>query len=196
MYITGSSDERPSHRLANWIQCQYPAAYARRDPMTHLKLQKLLFYCVGAAMAFDVDAEVTSIEFQAWEHGPVNVDVWKQYRGCGGDPINPPTYFLSYTPHAERVMTNALRIYGALRAWSLRNQSHLEEPWTNTFAKTKQNIDRSAMRAHFKKRFLSNPCFAPEHLQDPGTFRIDGLPVTGYKSFDELASSIYSLSQS
>ena len=193
MFPTAFIDSKPSQLLANWVQVRYP--YARRELMTHLKLQKLLFYCVGAAMAFDVDDELGNIDFQAWEHGPVNFDIWKQYRAEGANPLACSGGAVSYSQTVERVMTNALKVYGALRAWSLRNQSHLEMPWISAYNTGRRDIDRVTMKAHFKARFLSKPCFAPEHLQDPGTFKIDGLPVTGYKSFQDLADSIYSLYQ-
>ena len=39
-------------------------------PMSHLKLQKLLFYCDAYHLAY-FDTELISDKFEAWVHGPV-----------------------------------------------------------------------------------------------------------------------------
>lgn len=187
----------PSIVLADWIQANYP--YPRREWMTHLKLQKLLFYCVGAAMAFDLEHEFRGkIKFEAWEHGPVNVELWQKYRSYRGAPLPPvaePFDSAIYSHRVKQVMTWALQVYGALSAWNLRNQSHLEEPWRLAFYFKKLEIDHDLMQRHFIGRFNTLHVCAPEYLQDPGTFRIDGLPVMGYDSFENLAAITHSLYQ-
>ncbi|WP_437982265.1 Panacea domain-containing protein [Sorangium sp. So ce117] len=182
----------PAITLAEWIMETCPYRY----PMTHLKLQKLLFYCVGTAMAFDVDAALGGpVLFQPWKHGPVNKDVWLAFKEYGGDaiPTPQPSPYRTYPASVERPMKWALQIYGALDAWSLRQQSHMEQPWIDACKEMHRHIPADAIRTHFKKKFTSRRVMAPEHLQDPGTFKIDRIPVVGYSSMEELAESVYSI---
>lgn len=48
----------------------------RYGPMSHLKLQKLLFYCEAYHLAYFDRAPLTGAEFQAWVHGPVCREVF------------------------------------------------------------------------------------------------------------------------
>jgi uncharacterized phage-associated protein len=185
-----------ARKLASWIQNYYP--YSQREQMTHLKLQKLMFYCYGAALAFDVDYNVgVDIEFGPWQHGPVNEEIWREYRQYGSSPI--PSHDRSYSAYngysfqVEEVLQNALDIYGAMTAWSLRQQSHSEEPWIEAWRYQYSRIDKESMRHHFRAKFCGRRVFAPEYLSDPGTFTIDGIPIVGYRSFAQMAESIRSI---
>ncbi len=50
-------------------------------PMSHLKLQKLLFYCDAYCLAF-FGEELISDKFEAWVHGPVCRKVFDQLKGA------------------------------------------------------------------------------------------------------------------
>lgn len=178
--------------MARWIYDNYPY----KDDLTHLKVQKLLFYCVGTAMAFDVDGPLGGeIVFQPWEHGPVNVPVWHQFKDYKGAAIPGDAFAgldrMSFPELTEAPMMWALKIYGALDAWKLRQQSHLERPWLEAYENRQQRLSAASVRDHFRRKWLGKTVFAPEHLQDPGTFTIDGLPVFGYRSIQDLADSIH-----
>lgn len=181
----------PSIRLAQWIRDRYP--YSHLEPMTHLKLQKLLFYCVGTALAFNGDSGLgCRILFQPWQHGPVNRDVWLEFKEYKGREIQQDccSAASSYPEDVEKPMMWAIQIYGALDAWRLRQQSHLETPWIEAFQSRNQYIQPDAIRRHFEKKFRGATVQAPEYLQDPGTFTVDYIPVIRYSSMAELASSI------
>lgn len=177
-------------RLARWVLASTPY---RREAMTHLKLQKLAFYCWGAALAFDRDDEVgRDIGFEAWEHGPVCRPVWLQYRAHGAGPIErlAPSEAPQWSAQTHAVLLDALRIYGALSAWSLRQESHLEAPWKNAFAQAPHHIDNEALRAHFRGRFLAEEVHLPAHLSQSGSARLDGIPTRGFASFHALADAV------
>lgn len=179
--------------LAHWIHTHYPYS----DPLTHLKVQKLLFYCVGAATAFDADHALGNIIFQPWEHGPVNVSVWHVFKDYKFSPI-PAEVFArqpigTYPEETTLPMTWALQIYGALDAWHLRQQSHLEKPWIDAYNAHQRELRLEDIKSHFKMKWTGKTVYAPEHLQDPGTFTIDGLPVIGYRSMQDLADSIHTI---
>lgn len=184
----------PSLALARWIHEHYPYP----DPLTHLKVQKLLFYCVGSAMAFDVEGSLGGeISFQPWEHGPVNASVWRVFKEYRFLPIPMEAFseqpIASYPVETQAPMLWALQIYGALDAWNLRQQSHLEKPWIDAYAGHQRELPSDVLKAHFKHKLAGKTVYAPEHLQDPGTFAVDGLPIIGYRSMGELANSILTI---
>lgn len=175
--------------LAAWVRINYP--YASR-PLTHLKLQKLAFYCYGAALAFDCDADVGSdIQFQAWAHGPVNCDIYSEYREYGGSTIGEysgPT--ISYGPAAESHLRDTLIVYGPLSAWALRQESHLEEPWKLYAELPRSNISQDRLRQHFKQKFNTGPVRYPEYLANVSNFALDGIPIYPHESLHSLAKSV------
>ncbi len=177
-------------KLGQWLRAQAPY---RREPLTHLKLQKLAFYCYGAALAFGCDDEVgEDITFEAWAHGPVCRSIWHDFRSYGGAPIPflPENAAPTYAPTATQVMTDALAVYGAMTAWSLRQESHLEKPWRDAFGKSPAVIPREALRAHFRAKFTGPAVFMPEGLSGASSAQLDGIPPHGYKSLRELALAV------
>lgn len=171
--------------LTTWVLENYPY----RDGITHLKLQKLLFYCYGIALAHDeTDSLGELILFQPWEHGPVNREIWQQYRTfqASAIPVREGRS-VAYSPEAESLLRDTLIIYGLLDAWSLRQQSHLERPWAEAYQQRSALIPTESIREHFQKKFRRGPVQAPEYLLDTGTLRLDNIPVQGYSSFAALA---------
>ena len=58
--------------LSNYILKHY-------GPMSHLKLQKLLFYCDAYCLAY-FGQELITDQFEAWVHGPVSRKVCQRMR--------------------------------------------------------------------------------------------------------------------
>lgn len=180
-------------KLAHWIRARLPY---RRELLTHLKLQKLAFYCYGAALGFGVATEVgDDICFEAWAHGPVCRPLWAHYRAHGKGPID----FLSeadaptYSPAVEELLLDTLKVYGALQAWSLREESHLEAPWQRAYAAAEKVIPSDDLAAHFRAKFVEGEVPFPEYLLFSSSARLDGIPVRGCASLHELASVVHSV---
>lgn len=180
-----------AEQLARWIRSNVDE---RPDLLTHLKLQKLAFYCFGACLAFDLDAEVgTDITFEAWEHGPVCRPLWSVYRSNGGNPIPRPTgRAVRYSAPTERVMKNVLDVYGLLPAWLLRQESHLEAPWKVAWLQ-RAPISNDALRRHFVAKFKDGPVHLPEYLANSSSSALDGIPTRDYRTLDGLAQFARSL---
>lgn len=188
----------PARRLAAWIEANYPY----KDALTHLKLQKLMFYCAGVALAFDQESDLGGpIPFEPWGHGPVNREVWRSFRHFKAAPLPTGDEFVrlldvlsdnrTYSATTHNTMFCALKVYGALDAWSLRCQTHLERPWQNAYTGQLKVIDAEAIRGHFRAKYRAGPVSSPEWVLDPGTFKIDGLPVRTHRSLQDLAESVY-----
>jgi uncharacterized phage-associated protein len=173
-----------ANRLAHWVLQNAP--YQRA--VTHLKLQKLLFYCYGAAAAYDLEAGIGPVVFLAWEHGPVNREVYDEFRSYGAAPIPPPPVPVLYSPELFGVLTDAIRVYGVLDAWSLREQSHREQPWSTT--PQGSVINPMALKAHFKAKFAHGAVTYPEYLGDVGGLRLDRIPVRRFATLRDLANAI------
>jgi uncharacterized phage-associated protein len=176
-----------AQNLALWIRANLSA---RCGGLTHLKLQKLVFYTYGAALALNVDHDIGTLEFDAWEHGPVNRSVWQTYRNYGATKIpGIDEESPRYAPKTEQVLRDALTVYGPLDAWTLRQQSHLEAPWAYAH-ENQTSIDPSALRDHFVEK-LGGPAVAlPEYLAHSWNFSIDRLPLASFRSLRELADAV------
>ena len=173
-----------AQRLAHWVLQNAP--YGR--PVTHLKLQKLLFYCYGAACSADLEAHIGAVTFLAWEHGPVNREVYDEFRAYGAGPIPAPQPPVWYPGAAFAVLTDAIRVYGALDAWSLREQSHREQPWIDT--PRGGAIDGLRLKAHFRIKFARGHVACPEYLADTGGLELDRIPVRTFATLHDLANAV------
>lgn len=175
--------------LAGWI-CHN---YKYQDPLTHLKLQKLVFYCYGALLASDFDREISMpIEFEPWNHGPVNRDLYNIFRHKKSFPIYESEYpaNVCFSGNAEDALKVTLNIYGAMSAWSLRHQTHLEEPWISAHENKQDRMDFNSLRIFFKKKFNQGPVEAPNYLFGSSNFAIDGVPVQSYSSMQQLSEVV------
>ncbi len=181
--------DSPAIQLANWVQQNYP--FAKLEPLTHLKLQKLAFYVYGAAMAFDQDRVLPGVTFEAWQHGPVCRPIWLHYRETGRDALPPSTCAPVELPvSAAEPMLDALAVYGLLRTWPLRQQSHLEDPWKTSYSAQDRTIDPELMREHFHRKFNRGAVAWPEYLVGAGSLRLDGIPVAQHASLRSLADAV------
>mgnify|MGYP001199837550 FL=1 len=124
--------------VANYFR--WKTDYEAGDYMTNLKLQKLCYYAQAWHLAFTGSA-MFSDELEAWDHGPVNRDLYKHYRSQldrGWDPIEPDEVTANFSP-ADVFSLNELETlqevwnsYGDLSAKRLEDLTHQEDPWLNT----------------------------------------------------------------
>jgi uncharacterized phage-associated protein len=179
-----------ANELAAWIR----AEYAGTEPLTHLKLQKLVFYGYGACLAHGREGDLGGeIVFRPWKHGPVNHEVWSTYRAYAGKPIPPPDHddpVPRYASDATTHLRDALVVYGALTAWNLRQESHLEAPWIRAFGQKEERIPHEELRTHFERKFRSGHVQFPEHLVHTSSFNLDRIPTLGFPTLHELAQAL------
>lgn len=98
------------------------------DPITNLKLQKLVYYAQAWHLALTGE-KLFDDEFQAWVHGPVNSSLYQRFKAYRWHPlaedINPPALPAEVVAHLEEVMV----AYGGHSAWDLERLTHTEAPW-------------------------------------------------------------------
>lgn len=99
------------------------------DPITNLKLQKLVYYAQAWRIALTGEPLFEG-DFQAWVHGPVNKPLYQQYKRFRWNPIDDdmeaaPKLSEDVVAHLEEVMV----AYGGHSAWDLERLTHSEPPW-------------------------------------------------------------------
>ena len=165
------------------------ALAAPHGAVTHLKLQKLVFYAYGAVVARALAEHVEPLAFEAWKHGPVHKATWLRYRGSGKDALAVPV-----RPRVQEsvlaAIDDATVVYGRLDAWELREESHRERPWKAAFDAGLAAIDPLALERHFKSKF-ERDYKAPSAL-GAGSAALDGIPSPTYPSLAAFASILRS----
>jgi uncharacterized phage-associated protein len=185
-----AQDEREAmapQGLADWILGNF-----KGSDLTHLKLQKLLFYCYGAALAHDRSHEIGPVDFEAWRLGPVCKTVYhrfKVYKAAvipAGDGDAP-----SYSQESSRILNAVLEIYGPLKAESLVEETHREEPWITAYSLGEGTpIGVESLRAHFSRRFRPGNVLPPSVSFDAGSFKLDSIPIEPFWDLFSLASHL------
>ncbi len=107
----------------------------RMDNLTHLKLQKLLYYAQGIAYG-RYNKRLFNEPFLAWQHGPVIRTVYDKYKVVQGNPISEDKDVdISSVVNNDAVISilkETISLYGIYSAWTLRNKTHNESPWSET----------------------------------------------------------------
>lgn len=118
-----------------------------------LKLQKLLYYAQGYALAL-LRRPLFPERIKAWQHGPVIPQVWKAYEGHGGVLPRPDDVeLLALEPQVRAILDRVYTDYGQYAAWALRNMTHEERPWAET--PRNEPIDPGLMAEFFTERLRS-----------------------------------------
>lgn len=126
------------------------AIYDDDDDFTMLKLQKLLYYAQGYALAL-LRRPLFAERIKAWEHGPVVPQVRMAYKDFPGVLPRPDDLdLLAVDPAVRAILDRVYAEFGQYAAWALRNMTHDERPWTETTQS--DEIDRQLMADFFAER--------------------------------------------
>lgn len=98
--------------------------------MTHMKLQKLLYYAQSLHLAL-YDETLFAEEIQAWRYGPVCPSAYEYYCNYTSNQLPIPTgETLSGTPaDVKKLLEEVWSNFGIHSAYSLRDMTHEELPW-------------------------------------------------------------------
>lgn len=116
--------------LVNYILYKY-------GPMSHLKLQKLLFYCDAYHLAY-FDAELVNDKFEAWVHGPVSKKVFDFLKDksllyadlhFSGDAEHTMSSYLKLTTDQRDLIDDVLSVLSLWSGMQLETATHREKPW-------------------------------------------------------------------
>lgn len=124
--------------VANYFR--WKTDYEAGDNITNLKLQKLCYYALAWHKTF-TGKRLFSEEFEAWDHGPLNTDLYYYYRARidkGWDPIQPEDIQDTFDPTTVfnldelESLQEVWDTYGHLGAKRLEILTHQERPWLET----------------------------------------------------------------
>ena len=148
---------RPAVSVANYI---LGIGETLGDHITHLKLQKLLFYSQAFYLGAYNGEKLFPEKVEAWEHGPVVRKVWDKYKGYGSHPLmsDPPGGQPVQFEHRQMVLINDVyETYGQYSAWRLRQMTHKELPWRIAWDQGERTgdyeITPEILVKHFEHRF-------------------------------------------
>ena len=119
-----------ANQVADWFIAN--TDYEAGDTLSHLKLQKLLYY--AQAWHYTIHSSPLIGEpFEAWMHGPVVRSVYDRFRdtlpysAIDGQSIelNVP----GFPPETEAILQDVKTIYGEHSGAYLENLTHSEDPW-------------------------------------------------------------------
>jgi len=136
----------------------------RQDPdagdlMSNLKLQKLVYYAQGFHLAME-DSPLFGERIEAWEHGPVCVPLYQEYKQYGSDAIPVPDPDVEacsiFSEATRKVLNEVYNYYGQFSAWKLRNLTHEDTPWLKAYHKGHAEITHEDMRSYFKTQLIED----------------------------------------
>jgi uncharacterized phage-associated protein/DNA-binding transcriptional regulator YiaG len=107
----------------------------KQDNVTHLKLQKLLYYAQGIGFG-RFNCKLMTCQFVAWDHGPVIEEVYRKYKNSNNNPLisdeNISINVITQDSTVLEILNETITIYGKYSAWALREKTHNETPWLET----------------------------------------------------------------
>ncbi len=101
---------------------------AAGEAMTHLKVQKLLYFADAYHMA-NFNKSIFEEQFEAWAHGPVVTEVWRQFKSYQWDAIKlqPPAKIRD--AELLNYLETVYEKFGKLGAKRLEEITHEHAPW-------------------------------------------------------------------
>lgn len=139
--------------IANWFIEKFDPASG--DLITHLKVQKLLYYAEAWTQVL-LDRQLFREDFEAWAHGPVVRAVYNVFRDSKWQPLttseDPPVL----TEDVEEVLLEVLETYGEASAKTLEKMTHRDRPWIDARKgfDPEERCDNIIPKAQIKEYFL------------------------------------------
>lgn len=134
------------------------------EGITHLKLQKLLYYAQGINIAI-YGKPLFNEAICAWRHGPVVEDVYQVFKPFGSNPIvlNLSEYETNVINSLDEKTIQVLNLtydnFAIYTAWQLRNMTHEDgTPWDMTVKENGANseIPLEYIETYFKENVVDN----------------------------------------
>lgn len=151
-----------SKTLAAYILCKYGA-------MSHLKLQKLVYFIEGYHLAYFQGSSLVYDDFEAWAHGPVSrtlYDELKEYAVLYGDvkydiekgEQSPIDILINKLCSSQiELIDEVIELYISETGMTLEGITHQQTPWITArqglppYMKCSNIIDKKQMQEYFSK---------------------------------------------
>lgn len=159
MNIVHNIKKMDSIVLGNYILKHY-------GPMSHLKLQKLVYYCDAYHLAY-FDVELVDDQFEAWVHGPVSRKLYDNlkdksilYSDIEYSPIkgvDEDEIFSTLSSDQQSLLREVLDTLSSWTALELERATHREKPWIEARGdisiaeKSSSIISKDTMKSYYRK---------------------------------------------
>lgn len=133
------------------------------EGLTHLKIQKLLYYADGINLAIN-EEPLFKEKIHAWQHGPVIDDVYSRLKNNGSKEIEFDNKYIEIieeinnNPILYNTLVTTYENYAGYTAWQLREKTHVKgSPWQRTVDEKGmgKEIDKKMIKDYFKKNIVS-----------------------------------------
>lgn len=132
------------HDVARWILYK---ATAQGIALTHMQLQKVLYYCQGEYLGATGEP-LFFAAIEAWTHGPVVPEVYQEYKRNGKSRL--PTPEGAAPPQEiEKFIEHVVRKEAHKTASVLRQQTHREPPFLEAEEEGLSEISIESMKEYF-----------------------------------------------
>lgn len=127
----------------------YLSYSVQRRSLTSLKLQKLLYLAQGWSYVWD-NQPLFQDEFEAWQYGPVNAEVYNYFKKYGRDEIPEDEGSGCYFDKDSRETLEAVwDKYCSHSAFELVELTHRQEPWQRAYRR-RETIKNSDIKSYFQ----------------------------------------------
>ena len=99
--------------------------------ITHLKLQKLLYYVQWRALAI-FDKEMFENDFEAWVNWPVCKEIYAKYSASWFNQLESDSNKNLFTSEESWFISEVVEKYWKFNPWELVALTHSEMPWIKT----------------------------------------------------------------
>ena len=110
-----------------------------KEPMTHKRLQKYLYFIYGEYLAIknddisNIKIELFENDFEGWAHGPVSPTIYNIYKGSGYRPLSlNPTAKINISNEDVIILNGIYDKYKEYTTDGLEILSHKQAPWKNS----------------------------------------------------------------
>jgi uncharacterized phage-associated protein len=140
-------------------------AHEAGEPITPLKLQKLVYYAQAWHLALHDGAPLVADDFLAWVHGPVARALFDRFRNYQWNPISEPVPTPTLPAAVRAHLDEVMDVYGGYSAWDLERLTHAEEPWIEARAGLPPDAASNAVisRTTMQRVYAARAQGAPMH---------------------------------
>jgi uncharacterized phage-associated protein len=141
--------------IAKWFVAWAETDESGEANVSNLKLQKLLYYAQGNHLAL-MGVPLFRDPVEAWDHGPVVADVYHGFKSFDSGVLHlaadDPFEWTDVDDVTTQFLLDVWDTYGGIAAWKLRNMTHSESPWVDTYRQGARNavISDESMERYFK----------------------------------------------
>ena len=131
----------------------YLSYHEKRGSLTPLKLQKLLYLAQGWSYVWD-NKPLFQSEFEAWQYGPVNVEIYNYFKSYGRAEIpEHEGWVCQFGDMDSKETLDAIwEKYCSHSAFELVEITHKQEPWKLAYLR-RGTIKNSDIKKYFQSTY-------------------------------------------